>query len=122
MSRQIVVTTLVVLVIAGLTAGAQRNAGTPAATTAGVGTRMQAVGTVKEIMLAITIPTSNDVFNAASEPPKDDAGWSRARHQALALAESSNLLLMPERARNRNVTMIPAHGARVVVSARRPRG
>ena len=26
----------------------------------------------------------------------------------------------PERARNRNVTMIPAHGARVVVSARRP--
>jgi cytochrome P450 len=28
----------------------------------------------------------------------------------------------PERARNRNVTMIPAHGARVVVSARRPEG
>jgi cytochrome P450 len=28
----------------------------------------------------------------------------------------------PERARNRNVTMIPAHGARVVVSSRRPRG
>jgi cytochrome P450 len=28
----------------------------------------------------------------------------------------------PERARNRNVTMIPAHGARVVVSRRRPRG
>ncbi len=28
----------------------------------------------------------------------------------------------PERARNRNVTMIPAHGARVVVSGRRPEG
>jgi cytochrome c556 len=56
------------------------------------------VGTVHDIMEMITIPASNAVFAAASEPPKDAAGWDTVRKQAVAVAESSNLLLMPGRA------------------------
>jgi hypothetical protein len=41
------------------------------------------------------------VFKVASEPPKDAAGWDHARNQAIALAESANLLLIDGRAPDR---------------------
>ena len=68
------------------------------AAVAALAAQAQTVGTVHDIMEAITIPASNAVFAAASEPPKDAAGWSAVRTQAVAVAESSNLLMMPGRA------------------------
>ena len=68
------------------------------AATAIVGAQAQPVGTVHDIMEAITIPASDKVFAAASEPPKNAAGWAAVRAHALAVAESSNLLMMPKRA------------------------
>jgi hypothetical protein len=93
--------TSVILAFAVL-AAAQRGPTTPrtaAPDTGAVPTK--AVGSVKDIMVAMTIPTSDDVFKAASEPPADGAGWERVQHQALALAESANLLMMGERSQNR---------------------
>lgn len=58
----------------------------------------KAVGTVKEVMQAITVPTSDVVFKAGANAPADDAAWTKARNEALALAESANLLLIADRA------------------------
>jgi cytochrome c556 len=63
-----------------------------------VAAQAQPVGTVHDIMEAITIPASNAVFAAASEPPKEAAQWAAVRRQALTVAESSNLLMMAGRA------------------------
>ena len=84
-----------------LTAGvvAAQHAPAPAADHA---TMVKAVGSVKDVMLALTIPTSETVFKAASEPPKDAAEWSHVRNQALALAESANLLLIGDRVPDRD--------------------
>lgn len=59
---------------------------------------MKPVGSIKDVMKAITIPTSSVVFKAASEPPKEVGGWESVQSQALALAESANLLMIAGRA------------------------
>ena len=56
------------------------------------------VGTAKQLMQGIVIPSSNAVFAAAGEAPTDEAGWAAAETNAIALAESGNLLLLPGRA------------------------
>ena len=48
---------------------------------------------VKQVMLTMTIPASDAIFTAASEPPKDDRAWQDVRSSALVLAESGELLL-----------------------------
>ncbi|GFE82336.1 hypothetical protein GCM10011487_43360 [Steroidobacter agaridevorans] len=58
----------------------------------------KAVGPSRQVMLAITIPASETVFNAAAEPPTTDEQWVSVERAALALAESGNLLLIPGRA------------------------
>jgi len=60
----------------------------------------KSVATVKQLMNAMTVPTSNVVFGAAGEAPKDDAGWLDVERNALALVESGNLLMLPDRARD----------------------
>ena len=45
-------------------------------------------------------PASDAVFNASTEPPTDDKGWTAARNQALVLAESGNLLMVGTRVRD----------------------
>jgi len=56
------------------------------------------IGPSRQIMLAVTIPASDAVFNAAAEPPTTDGRWVTVERAALALAESGNLLLIPGRA------------------------
>ena len=87
----------VILVLAGVaTVRPQAQAaGTPAAS------GVKAVASVMDVMRTMTIPFSDAVFNAGSEPPKDDAGWQRVRDQAVALAESGNLLMMGSRVKDR---------------------
>jgi len=70
---------------------------TPSGARAVTGTRPQGVGSSKEIMEALTIPLSDAVFAAGSKPPENDAQWLTVERQALALAESANLLLIPPR-------------------------
>jgi cytochrome c556 len=63
------------------------------------------VATVKQVMQTLVIPSSNIVFAAAGEAPQDEAGWLAAEDSALALAETSNLLMMNGRAKDREQWM-----------------
>ncbi len=49
---------------------------------------------------AMVIPASNDLFNVARQPPKDDKGWTAVRNSAVILAESGNLLMIGNRAKD----------------------
>jgi cytochrome c556 len=60
----------------------------------------RAIGSVEELMRALTIPSSDAVFKAQGETPQDAAAWSRLQTNALILAESGNLLMIGERARD----------------------
>lgn len=76
----------------------------PARAVAGV----RAVATVKQLMHAIIIPSSDALFKAAGEPPSNDAGWNAAQLQALAVAEGANLLMMGNRPVDRAEWMMMA--------------
>jgi hypothetical protein len=56
------------------------------------------LASVKQVMEAITTPTSDVVWSVAIDPPETDADWEVLEANALALAESGTLLLMPGRA------------------------
>lgn len=61
-------------------------------------TPFKTVATAKQVMQAITIPTADVVWKVPNETPKDDAAWLVVENNALALAESGNLLMMEGRA------------------------
>ncbi|HEV7966087.1 MAG TPA: hypothetical protein VGP19_00875 [Candidatus Acidoferrales bacterium] len=56
---------------------------------------VQPLGTVRQVMLGIVKPTSDVVFKFQFDPPKTDEGWATLQNNALNLAESGNLLLIP---------------------------
>jgi hypothetical protein len=58
------------------------------------------VGNVSQLMIAIIYPTSDALFYIERSPPKTEVEWNGIRNQALMLAESGNLLMMPGRARD----------------------
>jgi hypothetical protein len=58
------------------------------------------IASVKDVMRAMVVPTSNVVFRVEVEPPQDDIGWEKVRLNALAMAEAGNLLMVPGRAKN----------------------
>lgn len=60
----------------------------------------QSPRTVKDVMTMMTIPGSDVIFAAASEPPKDDAGWTALRNGAQLLARSGRLLATAALARD----------------------
>ena len=88
--------TLLLVASAALLATHCREAATPPPAERSAAT--QPVGSVKDIMLALTIPASEAVFKAAAEPPATDAQWDAVGVQAMVLAESANLLMLPGRA------------------------
>lgn len=84
------ITALVTLVVGGATA--QQNTPPDA-------------GTVKQVMLTMTIPASDAIFSAASEPPKDPQAWLELRKNVLTLAESGDLLMTGGRAKDTTAWM-----------------
>ena len=61
---------------------------------------LKAVGTVKQLMKAIVIPSSDVIFKVAAEEPKNDEQWAAVQNSALALAEAGNLLMIGNRAKD----------------------
>jgi len=55
---------------------------------------------VKEVMTTMTVPASEAIFSAASEPPKEAAQWVALRASAKALADSGRVLTTADRAKN----------------------
>ena len=60
---------------------------------------------VKQVMLTMTIPASDVIFTAASEPPKDERSWQDVRKSALMLNESGELLLTGRLAKDKTAWM-----------------
>ncbi len=60
----------------------------------------QPVGSMRELMVRIIYPTSDALFYIERDPPKTDVQWNTIRAQALTLAESGNLMLLPNRQRD----------------------
>jgi cytochrome c556 len=56
--------------------------------------------TVEQVMTTMTVPASDAIFAAASEPPKDDAQWVALRASTGTLDESARLLLKTGPAKN----------------------
>jgi hypothetical protein len=59
----------------------------------------QPVGTMSELMVHLIYPTSDAIFYILTRTPTSTAEWGALEGQALMLAESANLLMMPSRAR-----------------------
>ena len=49
--------------------------------------------TVKQIMISLTIPSSDAIFAAAYETPASDEQWAAVRRGAVTLGESGKLLM-----------------------------
>lgn len=61
---------------------------------------IRTVASVMQVMQAMIKPSSDAVFAAGGEPPKDMAGWITVEYQAIALAESGNLLMIGNRVKD----------------------
>lgn len=82
-----------------LSACAQQPSAKPAATVT-QGPPIKAIATVMELHQTMVTPASDAIFNAGLEPPKDDQAWTDIRNNALILAESGNLLMTGDRAKD----------------------
>lgn len=56
---------------------------------------------MSQLMVNIIYPTSDAIFYVDRKPPSSDLEWNNLSNQALMLAESGNLLLMPGRVRDK---------------------
>jgi hypothetical protein len=65
----------------------------------------QPVGNMSQLMINIIYPTSDSIFYVERNPPKSEVDWISLQNQALILAESGNLLMMPGRARDQEKWM-----------------
>ena len=62
---------------------------------------IQPVATIKQIMLDIIHPASNEILLFVSRgASQDEKDWDRVRRSAITLAESGNLLMLRGRARD----------------------
>jgi hypothetical protein len=63
---------------------------------------VRALASVLQLHELLISPASDAVFNASSDPPADEKGWTAARNQAFVLAEAGNLLMVGSRVRDNN--------------------
>lgn len=61
---------------------------------------IKSVGTMSELMLDVIYPTSDEIFYVGREEKKTTKDWFDLRDDALILAESANLLMAQNRARD----------------------
>ena len=60
---------------------------------------MRRVGSMSQLMIHILYPNSDAVFYIETRTPTSDFEWGELEAKTLMLAESANLLLMPDRIR-----------------------
>jgi hypothetical protein len=61
--------------------------------------------TVKQVMVNLTIPGSDAIFDAATDPPKTAEQWEAVRKGATTLVESGQLLQTADLAKDNNAWM-----------------
>jgi hypothetical protein len=82
------------------------------------------IGTMSDLMVKIIYPASDALFYIESRTPKTDSEWTALEGQALMVAESANLLMMPGRARDQKQWIADARlmldaGADAVAAAKK---
>jgi hypothetical protein len=65
----------------------------------------QPVATMSQLMAEIIYPTSDAIFYVERTPPQNLKDWEELQRNALMLAEAGNLLMMPNRARDKEMWM-----------------
>lgn len=60
----------------------------------------QPVGSMSQLMTAVIYPASDAIFYVDRQPPRNEVEWNALAGQALVVAESGNLLMLPGRARS----------------------
>jgi cytochrome c556 len=90
-------TTTRTALVAALGALAACTAKQPAVPTAPAAPALEAFATTKQVMLGLTIPASDVVFQVGSKAPADDMEWEKVVANAATLAESGNLLMIGTR-------------------------
>ena len=113
--------TLAFVFLVGATVIAQAPAAPRQAATGRPPTRN--VGTMSDLMVKIIYPASDALFYVESRTPKSDAEWTVLEGQALMVAESANLLMLPGRARDQkqwlaDATLMLDAGAAAVKAAK----
>ena len=113
--------TLAFVFLVGATVIAQAPAAPRQAATGRPPTRN--VGTMSDLMVKIIYPASDALFYIESRTPKSDAEWTVLEGQALMVAESANLLMLPGRARDQkqwlaDATLMLDAGAAAVKAAK----
>jgi cytochrome c556 len=63
---------------------------------------LKSVGTMSEVMVRIIFPTSNEIFYVGRNENKTEKDWEDLRNNALMLAESANLLMADNRAKDKD--------------------
>lgn len=58
------------------------------------------VGTMRDLMIHMIYPASDAIFYVTTRTPSNDAEWNLLQGQALMVAESANLLMMPAHRRD----------------------
>ena len=81
------VTACTVICMAGI-AGAQDDAPVP---------EPAPIGTMSELMVKLMYPASDAIIYVESRAPTNEVEWNELQAQALLLAESANLIMMPSR-------------------------
>ena len=61
---------------------------------------LKSIGTMSEVMIDIIFPTSNEIFYVGRDEKKSLKDWEDLTNNALMLAESANLLMAPNRAKD----------------------
>jgi hypothetical protein len=113
----------VVLAVVAVAAACQK----PAATAAPVPPK--AVASVKQIMVAIVVPSSTVVFNSVESVldvkqgvretvPQSDEDWAKVANNAVMLTEAGNLLMVADRVREKAGPILPKDRADWTARAR----
>jgi predicted RNA-binding Zn ribbon-like protein len=63
---------------------------------------LQSIGTMSELMLDLIFPVSNEIFYVSRNEKKSEKDWFDLRQNALTLAESANVLMGENRARDKD--------------------
>jgi hypothetical protein len=95
-SQEIVMRILILLVVVGVVL-----AQAPPAEAPGI----KSVGTMSELMLYVIYPKSDELFYVDRKENKTLADWFELRNNALILAESANLLMADNRAKDKGQWM-----------------
>jgi hypothetical protein len=63
---------------------------------------LKSIGTMKELMVNLIFPTSNEIFYVGRNEQKSEKDWLDLQNNALMLGESANILMAENRARDKD--------------------